>query len=413
MRACIHRGAREVGGSCVELEHDGSRIVVDLGLPLTTGMDAVPSLPSISGLTSEDPSLLGIVVSHGHPDHWGLVPHVHHDAPVFVGEATQRILREAAFFAPAGAELRATGCLRDHQPFVLGPFTITPFLADHSSYDAYSLLIEAGGRRLFYSGDVRAHGRKRMLFERLVREPLPAVNALMLEGTHIRAQATGASPSELEIEDELTRLFRATDGLALVCYSPQNIDRLVTVFKAARRAGRTLVLDLYAATIARATGNPSIPQADWADVLVYVPRSQRIRVKRSGQFERVAAITKRRLFAEQLAERSSDLVMTFRGSMAIELEQAGCLRHAQCAWSMWPGYLEDPSGRRLRTWLDEREIPLTVLHSSGHASVNDLQRLAAGIDADRVIPIHTEAPHLYAGLFPAVEQHDDCEWWTV
>lgn len=47
-----------------------------------------------------------------------------------------------------------------------GPFRVTPHLVDHSAYDAYALEVEADGRRLFYSGDIRAHGRKGALFER-------------------------------------------------------------------------------------------------------------------------------------------------------------------------------------------------------------------------------------------------------
>ena len=37
MRARIHRGANEVGGNCVELEHDGDRLVLHLGCRLTAG----------------------------------------------------------------------------------------------------------------------------------------------------------------------------------------------------------------------------------------------------------------------------------------------------------------------------------------------------------------------------------------
>lgn len=75
MRARIHGGAAEIGASCVELEHDGSRLVLDLGLPLDVDPDEEPSLPTIAGLdTCDDPSLLGIVISHSHPDHYGLVP---------------------------------------------------------------------------------------------------------------------------------------------------------------------------------------------------------------------------------------------------------------------------------------------------------------------------------------------------
>lgn len=301
MRACIHRGAREVGGSCVEVEHEGARVLLDLGLPLTAGFDAEPVLPPIPGLGGGDASLLGIIVSHNHPDHWGLIPHAHDDVPVFIGEATQRILQEAAFFTSAGAELMAAGFLCDRQPFQVGPFTITPFLADHSAFDAYSILIEAGGRRLFYTGDVRAHGHKRSLFEKLISDPRERVNVLLMEGTHVRQYPTGSSLSEEELERELARVFSATEGLVLACYSAQNIDRLVTVFKAAKRSGRKLVLDLYAATMTRATGNPRIPQADWDDVLVYVPLSQRIKVKQTGEFERTAWVGNQRVFPEELA----------------------------------------------------------------------------------------------------------------
>jgi Cft2 family RNA processing exonuclease len=34
MQVRIHRGAAEIGGSCVELESGGARLVLDIGLPL-------------------------------------------------------------------------------------------------------------------------------------------------------------------------------------------------------------------------------------------------------------------------------------------------------------------------------------------------------------------------------------------
>jgi len=40
-RACIHRGAKQIGGSCVELSFDGARILLDLGKPLDA-QDADP-----------------------------------------------------------------------------------------------------------------------------------------------------------------------------------------------------------------------------------------------------------------------------------------------------------------------------------------------------------------------------------
>jgi ribonuclease J len=58
----IHRGAAQVGGSCVELERDGKRILLDLGMPLDAAEGEIP-LPDVPGLRVGDPNLLGVVVS--------------------------------------------------------------------------------------------------------------------------------------------------------------------------------------------------------------------------------------------------------------------------------------------------------------------------------------------------------------
>ena len=79
-------------------------------------------------------------------------------------------------------ELRPASCAEDRQPFVLGPFTITPFLNDHSAFDTYSLLVESEGRRLFYSADLQAHGRKSGIFEEFLRMPPAEVDVLLMEG---------------------------------------------------------------------------------------------------------------------------------------------------------------------------------------------------------------------------------------
>lgn len=414
MRCCIFRGAHEIGGSCVVLEHDGVRLMLDLGRPLDAGLDVKPPEPIYPGL-DWDLGIAGLLISHGHPDHYGWASHLPRSVAVYIGEAAERILREALFFSPAGAELNVAGRLRDREPFVIGPFDVTPYLADHSAFDAYSLLIEAGGRRVFYTGDLRAHGRKRS-FARLLADPPRDVDVLMLEGTHVRSsgELNGELLSEQQLEQRLVETFEATDGMALAAYSAQNIDRMVTLYRAAKRTGRVLVLDLYGATIARATGRlDAIPQASWDGVRVFVPLSQRIRVKRERAFERIDWLRPYRLYPDQLAGERSRLVMTFRASMTGDLDHADCLDGAVCAWSLWPGYLDQPGSDRLISWLSANDIPLKLLHASGHASVPDLQRLATAICADRVVPIHTSAPERFPDLFDRVEPHADEDWWEV
>jgi ribonuclease J len=94
----IHRGAHEIGGSCVEVEHDGQRIVLDVGRPPNAGFDETVPIPSVKGLEERDSSLLGVIISHAHQDHWGLAPDIFGGVPIFMGAATSRILAEAAFW---------------------------------------------------------------------------------------------------------------------------------------------------------------------------------------------------------------------------------------------------------------------------------------------------------------------------
>ena len=415
MRAKIHRGAHEVGGSCIELESDGQRIVLDLGRPLWAGRDAVVPLPDVAGLSAPDSSLLGLVISHPHPDHYGLAIGLHDGVPLCMGEAGHRMLAEAAFFTSAVAPPSPHSFLRHREPLVIGPFTITPFLNDHSAFDAYSLLVEADRHRLFYTGDIRGHGRKRAIFEQLLRTPPRGIDVLLMEGTNIRegSDATHRGDSEHDVEKQLAATARATAGMVLAVYSPQNIDRLVTMHRAAVKSGRELVLDLYAATMAAATQVRGIPQASWDGVRVYVPRSQRRRVIVNRAFERIDEVRSARIYPDELQARASQLFLTFRSSMATELEAANCLSGAHAVWSLWPGYLDDASGVALRSFLEVRNIPLSMHHSSGHAFIPDLQRLVESLAPRRVVPIHSFATDRFAELFPRVDQHRDGSWWDV
>ena len=415
MRFCIHRGSQEIGGTCVELEAQGARILLDLGQPLDAAEATPDLLPNVPGLaTSSDPSLLGIVLSHAHRDHWGLIPFARPDLPVIMGAATHRIMQAAAPFVPGMRVPGKVEHMTDGTPFTLGPFRITPTTVDHSAYDAYALLVEVDGRRLFYSGDLRAHGRKGALFERMVRSPPPAVDVLMLEGTTLgRPQAGAGLPSESEIEQRLTEAFTASSGMMLVCASAQNIDRMVTLYRAAKRTGRTLLIDLYAAEMLRATGNPNIPQSSWPNVALFTPQYQRRQVRNKGLFAILDRHKGNRLYPEALEARAADLVMLFRPAMLSDLRGAGCLAGAHAVWSQWDGYLAQESGVALRAALDDAGIPMTVIHTSGHASLVDLQRLAKAIAPGSIVPIHSLEGQNYPRWFNNVMVCADGEWREI
>lgn len=389
--------------------------MLDLGRPLDAEPDQEVDLPDIPGLGApDDGSLLGVILSHPHQDHYGLVAQVAPTVPIYVGEAAAAILDAAAFFTPFGIRLRPAGFLEDRRLFTVGPFTITPFLVDHSGFDSYALLIESGGRRLFYSGDFRAHGRKASLMRKLCERPHENVDVLLLEGTHVRGDdRVVVGLDELGVEHAMAETFGSTRGMVVVFISTQNVDRLVTIYKACKRANRTLVIDLYTATVAAATGRRTIPQPGFPRLRVYVPNRQTGLVKKSGEFERVNALMRHRVYPDVFRERAGELVMVIQGSTLAELARAECLKDATAIWSLWPGYLDRSSGKRTARLLAKHGVPLVHLHSSGHAPVEDLQALAGAIGSARVVPIHTSAPQRFQELFSNVVLHDDGKWWEV
>lgn len=423
MQVRIHRGATEIGGSCVELRCDGQTILLDLGRPLWASRETQIPLPAAIGLGEPGPLPLAVLISHGHQDHWGLVPNLPDGVPVRIGQGAADVLRTAQFWG-TGVDLHEAGHLVHREPFQIGPFTITPYLADHSGFDAYSLLVEAGGTRLFYSGDLRGHGRKHRAFEWLLDDPPQDVDVLMLEGTNLRANDsdTLVAPSEsvateTDVEAEMAFTFTQHPGLAVVLSSAQNLDRLVTVYRAALRADRSIAVDLYTAEVSAATGRDTIPHLGeaWPRLSTFVTHRQRVQVKTSGQFNHTTDVRDHRIFEDDLMANPGGWVL-YGGyqSMVPQLIKSGALIGGCVVWSLWDGYLEEPRGAQLQQALADAGIPLLHHHTSGHASPADLRRLAHAINATTVVPIHTEAPDRYAQVLGrAVTRRADGVWWSL
>ena len=413
MRVCIHRGTHEIGGSCVEIESQGRRIVLDVGLPLDAGPEDV-SLPSVSGFSEPDASLLGVFISHPHLDHYGLAHRLPTSVPILIGPAAQRLLDAASAFLPGAIEFGNTVHLEHESPIALGPFLLTPYLVDHSAYDAYALLVEAEGQRLFYSGDFRGHGRKGSLFERFIADAPKNIDVLLMEGSTLgRSGIDDQYPSESELEDRFAELFHQAEGLALVWCSGQNIDRLVTIYRACRRVGRQFIADMYTAHVLRAIGNPRLPQPGWAGFRVFLPSSQKQTIIRKGLFDLASSFAASRIYPEVLKHEAANSVVLFRPSMTRDIEKAECLDGAALVYSLWSGYLEDQRYRPFLKWLQSRGIPLTHCHTSGHAPGADLKRLAEALSPKALVPIHTFEPGRYGEFFNNVVRREDGRWWTV
>ena len=83
---------------------------------------------------------------------------------------------------------------------------------------------------------------------------------LVTEGTILGSDKPVKTEDELECD--FVDFFKRTKGRVFVAWSAQNIDRTVILYRAAKRTGRTLVIDLYTADVLdRICAGTRVPRA--------------------------------------------------------------------------------------------------------------------------------------------------------
>jgi ribonuclease J len=409
MKVRIHRGTKQIGGTCVELAAAGDRVVLDFGLPLDSDPSDTSLVPNIEGN-----DLRAVLISHPHLDHYGLLHHLTPGTPVVMGSAARKIVQAAAPFTGQTLPSLEGPDLTHGEPLQLGAFRVTPYLVDHSAYDAYALLVEAEGKRLFYSGDFRAHGRKAKLHDYLIANPPGNLDVLLMEGSSLsRLDSDASFPAEDDLEDQIVSHLKSAQGLTLFHTSSQNIDRIVTLYRACLKADKSLIIDLYTASILAATCNSHIPQSDWRGTHLYLPHKQAIQVKQNAWFDLLKQHSAHRIYPEQLKQMAANAVMLFRPLMMTDLDKADCLAQASFIYSQWDGYLEQGTYASTEAWLKHHGIEMQHIHTSGHASPKDLKRFAEALNPRVLVPIHSFAPDKYKDLFANVVYRNDGESWDV
>jgi len=429
MKFKIHRGTKEIGGSCVEVWTESTRILFDFGMPLVEKngkefdfgkykklkpIELVKNgvLPNIEGLYNSLENLIdGVIISHPHQDHYGLVNFINDNVKYYLCVATHKTIELNNLFTPQEIHLKNTDYFEKEKTFKIGDISITPYWADHSAFDAYSFLVEANGKSLFYSGDFRSHGRKAKAFYWFTHNAPQNVDYLLLEGTTI-SRDNNPFKTEPEIENELIEVFKQQGKINLIYTSGQNIDRLTSIYRACKRTGKILVVDVYVAKVlkelSKYAGIP-YPSENFENLKVMFPFFTSRRLKNEGNEKILYEFKKFKITKEEISNQSEKIVMTVRPSMQKDLENINGIEGGNFIYSMWEGYLQKSSTMKFVDYLTNRKFTLHKIHTSGHADSKTLKKMVKAIKPKNIVPIHTFEGDKYKDIFnePIVELKDE------
>lgn len=417
LKSIIHSGHNQIGASCVEIYTDTTRIIVDIGLPIETNANSANPkfifnhqfdlLPNVKGLYSPDKENMvhAVILSHSHLDHYGLYNHVDRAIPCYLGRATNSIIEINNLFLGIQCSIERPNYYEDAKPFTIGDITITAYLVDHSAFDAYSFLFESGETKIFYSGDFRANGRKHQLYDRMKSIVPQNLDELILEGTNLNKGITSKSYyNEYDIENILIDLLEQSTGFNFIYASAQNIDRIVSIYKACIKTNRTLLIDFYTAYVLDKIGKyAKIPCINnrYSNLKVVYFGSGHIfkKLEKAGKSQDFYKFKNDKIKIDDLLAEPTKYVLLVRQSMLGFLKKYQDIENGNYIHSAWSGYLDSGLESISGYLMNQRNFKLNTLHCSGHADASVLKDFVNSIKPQKITPIHTNAPEEYKTFF--------------
>ena len=388
----IHRGQNQIGGSIIEVSTESTRVVFDVGINLDE--TECVKIPAIEGLFQGDPLYDAVIISHYHSDHIGLLNYVLGGIPIYIGKQAFSVVQAASSYTNREI-MYEPHLFEENENIAIGDLAIYPYRCDHSALDSYMFLITDGQKTILYTGDFRANGR--MDYQELLNK-LPAVDALIVEGTTLTRETYKNNIEEEELENIAMSKIIDYPGPVFFMTSAMNVERMVTAYNIAHRDHRLFLEDLYSAEILNAVGFNTEERND-------------IRVFMTGgdmQYEMLQKYPSSKIGKKEISK--TRFLMCIRPSMKnyiSKLNELMSFENGILFYSMWRGYQEKDDIKNFLDYMTSLGVRIHVLHTSGHADVDTIDRLIKKVSPGMIIPVHTENPGWYEKYDIPVELHNN------
>jgi len=261
-------GVGEFGMNMMAVSWEDTTILVDAGVmfpdPDQLGVDLI--IPDFTYVEARRDKVKALVLTHGHEDHIGAVPHVlpMFDGPVYGTAMTLALVEPKLEEHQIDAKNRLK-TIKPRDRVTIGPFTIEFIRVTHSMPDCVALAITTPAGVMIHTGDFKIDQTpidgEHFDLHRFAELGAKGVLVLFADSTNIDRR--GFTGPEIEVIEAFEEIFTSTQGKLVVATFSSSIYRMQVLVDLAAQfdrkvafVGRSIVQN---AEIAQRLGYLRIP----------------------------------------------------------------------------------------------------------------------------------------------------------
>ncbi len=251
----IGLGGMDGGGSknMLVVEYQNDAIVIDCGNDLGVDLPGINyGIADTTYLDQIKNKLRAFVITHGHLDHIGGLPHIlpKYNVPVYGGRFTigriEEIFENFGLPMPDGFELKTVIMNENsHERLKIGSFFVELVRITHSIPGSTMVVVDTPLGRIINTGDFRFDpnplDHERTDMERI--QELASEGVLLLLSESTTTERPGRTPSESTIEQSFIDIMDNAPGRIFVAIFSTNVNRVQMIVNAAVHHGKKIALD--------------------------------------------------------------------------------------------------------------------------------------------------------------------------
>ena len=242
-------GLEEVGRNMTVIEYGDDIIIIDMGLQFPEedmpGIDYI--IPNITYLRDKISKIRGVIITHGHYDHIGAIPHIIGEIgnpPMFMGKMAAGIVGKRVEEHRKCPKLNIH-LIDERSDIKLGQsFRIEFLRVNHSIPDCFAIVVHTPLGVIMHTGDFKIDyspvNDQPADINRIAQLGGKGVLLLMSDSTD--STSPGYQVSESSIGDEMNKIFNKIHGRIIIGTFASQLSRIQKIFDLGAKHGRKIYL---------------------------------------------------------------------------------------------------------------------------------------------------------------------------